>query len=142
MLQLKIQRSGSKSLCGFSIVVILKGIMKVLKSTQQTHQCWINAETTLIVNVHNVVSTLIFDWKWKLSRRTLKERVYGFGWTKIKTLIKTQRNQKGKILHTKRRSRCPPPFLWLVLLYNLEILQVTSVVETCMFSEKLLLKHM
>ena len=64
---------------------------------QQTHQCWINVKTTFIVNVHswadlhlstlferwnnvdritsiqsrwtNVVSTLKFDWKWKLSLR-------------------------------------------------------------------------
>ena len=37
---------------------------------QQTHQLWINVETTLIVNVHQRFSTLIFGWKWKLSQRT------------------------------------------------------------------------
>ena len=32
LLQLKNQRSGSKTLCGFSIILILKGIYDVLKS--------------------------------------------------------------------------------------------------------------
>ena len=37
--------------------------------TQKTHQRWTNVETTLIKTFVNVVSMLIFGWKWKLSRR-------------------------------------------------------------------------
>ena len=66
-----------------------------LDVSQQTNQRWINVETTLTVNVHQRCSTLIFGWKWKLSRRTFTDFV--------STLKKQRWNNSDRITSIQRR---------------------------------------
>ena len=51
-LQLKNQRSGSKTVCGFSIILILKGIM--------TFQGGLN-KNEILLNIGNILSILMFN---------------------------------------------------------------------------------
>ena len=59
--------------------------------TQQTHQRWNNVDRHTFINV----STLIFGWKWKLSRRTIIDVV--------STLAKQHWNNVDRITSIQRR---------------------------------------
>ena len=65
-----------------------------LSTSQQTHQRWINVETTLIVNVHRRCFNVDIWLKWKLSRRMFADIVSTLTkqrWNNVNRSISIQR---------------------------------------------------